>query len=112
MSESRCGHCGSGLPPGAETCPSCGVRLADLVAVMRTADAGLLAVLKTVLAAAGIEFVVQGEGALGLLPLGPLATGLTRNLLEATLYVSSGQAEEARELLRGLEPADTEPQDE
>jgi len=72
----------------------------DLVPVFRTADPNLLAILRTVLEAAGIDHVVQGAGALGMFPLGPLATGITRNLLTATILVPAEWADEATELLQ------------
>lgn len=72
----------------------------ELVAVFRTADAHLLAILRTVLDAAGVDYVVQGGGALGMFPLGPLATGITRNLLAATILVPAESADEAVELLQ------------
>lgn len=85
---------------------------AELVPVFRTADPHLLAILKTVLDAAGMEYVVQGDGALGMLPLGPLPTGLHRNLWAATILVAADRAEEARELLVSqADPTDEDPDD-
>ena len=85
---------------------------AELVEVYRTADPHLLAILKTVLDAAGIDYVVQGDGALGLLPLGPLPTGLHRNLWAATILVAADRAEEAWKLLRShADPTDEDGDD-
>jgi len=110
----RCPHCQHALTRISAACPNCGASLdagepADLVPVLRTADGAQLALVKSVLEAAGIPFLVQGEGALGLFPLGSLATGLTRNLLAATLYVAVERADEARALLDGVIAADAPP---
>ncbi len=78
----------------------------DLVPVFKTANPSLLSLLKTVLDAAGIPYVVQGEAALGLMPLGPLATGISRNLMAATIHVPRERAEEASQLIRGNEQAE------
>ncbi len=70
-----------------------------LVPVYRTADNMLLPLLKSVLDAAGIPYVVQGEGALGLFPLGEFSIGVNRRSLGAIIRVESDRAEEARALL-------------
>jgi hypothetical protein len=80
--------------------------LEDLVAVYRTADAMLLAIVKSALEAADVRFVVQGEGGLGLFPLGPLATGLTKNLVQATIYVAPEDETRALEVLEGVDSTD------
>jgi hypothetical protein len=107
-----CPHCGAGGDAAAERCPTCGAaRDADaLVPVQRTADAALLPLLKSLLDSAGIPYVVQGEEALGLFPLGPLAVGLVNpDTLGASILVPRARAEEARALLRAeFEPPDGE----
>jgi len=71
----------------------------ELEVVFEIADAGLLPLVKSLLDSAKIQYVIQGEEALGLFPLGPLATGLTRSLAAATIRVAADRATEARELL-------------
>lgn len=80
--------------------------MSELVPVFRTADGTLLSIVKSALEAAGIEHVVQGEGALGLFPLGSLAFGLRKNLVEATILVASEDAADAQALLAEAEDAD------
>lgn len=97
---------------GILRCPDCGAELVDrivqdsehdeageLTTVLRTTDPGLLPVAKTVLEAAGIPFVVQGEAALSYFPLGPAAARATGRVTGASILVPSDRAEEARELL-------------
>ncbi len=83
----------------------------DLVAVFETADVALLPVAKSVLEAAGIPFLVQGEEALGLLPVGRFATGLTQRGqgMVAIIHVAEERADEVRELLAPLK-SDAEPE--
>ena len=50
--------------------------------------------------ASEIPYEIQGEQALGMLPLGPFATGLTRNLMEVSVRVPRELEQEAREALR------------
>ena len=77
--------------------------MSDLVPVFRTADGMLLSIVRSAFQAAGIEHVVQGEGALGLFPLGPTAFGLSKNLVEATIFVAGKDVAEAEALLAEAE---------
>ena len=72
---------------------------------------GIPAVAKSVLEAAGIPFLVQGEEALGLLPVGRFATGLTQRGqgMVAIIHVAEERADEVRELLAPLK-SDAEPE--
>ena len=70
-----------------------------LVEILRTDDAGRLPLVKSLLDSAGIPYLVQGEGALGLIPTGILAIGLPRPLIGAIVRVPADYAEEARTLL-------------
>lgn len=72
----------------------------DMVPVFQTADSALLPVIKSVLDSAGIPYVVQGDHAMGLLPLGPFGTGVSKGLLGVIVHVPRARAEEAEELLR------------
>lgn len=81
----------------------------DMVRVFQTADSTLLPIVKSVLDGAGIPHLVQGDHALGLLPLGPFGTGVTRGLLGAIVLVPREHADEAKDLLRSLPVAAGEP---
>ena len=72
----------------------------ELVPVMKTTDPALLSVLKTVLEAAGVPFVVQGEAAVGLFPMGPAGERVTNRMTGATILVPRSREEEARALLQ------------
>ena len=72
----------------------------ELVPVMKTTDPALLAVLKTVLEAAGVPFVVQGEAGVGLFPMGPAGEKVTNRMTGAAILVPRSREEEARALLQ------------
>ena len=76
------------------------------VDVFRTVDVTTLAVIKSVLDSAGITYVVQGEAALTLLPVGPLWGGFGSAGVAATIQVPEEEAEEALELLREVTEPD------
>jgi hypothetical protein len=76
---------------------------ASLVPVLRTSDKSLLLVVKTVLEAAGIPYAVQGEAAMRLFPLGAFGAGMFQPVLGAAILVAQERAQEARDLLEGLE---------
>ena len=81
----------------------------ELVAVLRTSDSNLMPVVKSVLDAAGIPYIVQGDEAMGLLPLGPFGGGVFSRVLGASVLVQRDRAEEARELLEQFEQPDEAP---
>jgi len=101
-----CRSCGNAYPAG-DRCPDCGADLLpaeqELVAVLNTSDSALLPVLKSVLDAAEIPYVVQGDQAMGLFPLGSFGGGLFRRVLGASILVPRDREEEARELLQSYE---------
>lgn len=70
------------------------------VDVFRTVDVSTLAVVRSVLDGAGITYVVQGESALALLPVGPLWGGFGSAGAVAVIQVPEEEAEAALELLR------------
>jgi len=74
-----------------------------LVAVFRTADLSLLAVVKSALTGADIPFAVQGEESLHQLPLGPFGLGFFRRVMGAVIRVPADRAEEARAFLASFE---------
>ncbi len=78
----------------------------DMVRVFQTADSTLLPIIKSLLDGAGIPHVVQGDHALGLLPLGPFGTGVTRGLLGAIVLVPREHAAAAQEILNTFPPPD------
>ncbi len=84
----------------------------ELVAVLRTADGMLLPLVKSMLDAAGIPYAVQGEQALGLLPLGRFAVGVSRRGLGAIVRVPRSRRQEAEELLQGVDEAGGPPDQE
>lgn len=77
----------------------------EMVRVFQTADAALLPIIKSMLDGAAIPHVVQGDHALGLLPLGPFGAGVTRGLLGAIVLVPREHAAAAREMLNDLPAA-------
>ena len=82
---------------------------AELVPLIRTADAGLLPVIRATLDAAGIPYFVQGETASGLLPV--TGSGLFRQeAFGATILVPEDRLEEARELLQQTAEVDSDPE--
>jgi len=81
--------------------------MSELVTVFKTADGMLLSIVKSALQAAGIEIVVQGEGALGLFPLGPTAFGLSKNLVEASILVESEDVADAQTILAGVDESES-----
>jgi hypothetical protein len=71
----------------------------ELVAVMKTTDPGLLPLAKSVLDAADIPYVVQGEAGVGLFPLGAAGQRVTHRMTGAIILVPKSRLEEARALL-------------
>lgn len=69
------------------------------VPVFRTADPAAIPWVKSLLDANGIPYVVDGEGATALFPLGPYGARLFRRTLEARFLVPSERATEAETLL-------------
>ena len=73
-----------------------------LVRVFETADVALLPVIKSVLQAAEIPFITQGDEALGVLPVGRVGAGgisAGGHGLVATILVARQRRDEARDLL-------------
>ena len=78
----------------------------DLVTVLETADVNLLAVIKSILDGAEIPYLVQGEEALSMLPVGQLGGPFARRGLGAAVMVPEEHAETARALLSEAETED------
>ena len=115
-----CRNCRQTYSEGA-VCPRCNEELVptdpadktadenEMVAVLRTSDSTLMPVVKSVLDAAGIPYIVQGDEALGLLPLGPFGGGVFSRVLGASSLVPQERAEEALALLESFEQPDEVP---
>lgn len=113
----HCPSCGAEYRPGFEECADCGVRLvsegpadeadpepgADLVAVFRTTSVVVLPIVKSLLDSAGIPYVVQGEEALGLLPVGNFGSQVGRASLGAIIHVARDDAEDVEAMLAELD---------
>jgi hypothetical protein len=113
-----CPDCRAEYRSGFDRCSTCHVPLiprlpgnkheADLVQILETTDSAFLPMACSVLEAAGIPHVVQGDEALKLFPLGMAARGVTSRVLGARLLVPREHAEEARALLET--PAEPSPE--
>jgi phosphoglycolate phosphatase len=71
----------------------------DLVTILETSDVNLLAVVKSVLQGAEIPFLVQGDEALGLLPMANIGGPFSKRGLGVAVMVSAGDETAALELL-------------
>ncbi len=74
----------------------------DLVAVFDTSDPALLPVVKSLLQGADIPFLVQGEEAMSMLPVGEVLGPFTKRGLAARIMVRPEDSEAATELLCDL----------
>ena len=112
-----CPQCRAEFREEITACPDCEVSLVavlpeipdlldeDLVSVLETADVAVLPVVKSLLRAADIPFVVQGDGAVGVLPVGRVGFGGISSGghgLSAGILVPRDREEEARALLTEL----------
>jgi hypothetical protein len=71
----------------------------DLVVIYETADLSLLTVIKSILDGGEIPYIVQGEAALGLLPLREQTVCVNKPPLCAVIHAPSECVDEARALL-------------
>ena len=96
----RCRDCDEQL---VEALPGNG----ELVKVLETTDVTLLPIIKSLLEAADIPHVIQGENALGLLPVGVFGSDVGWRGLAASVLVPRNREEETLHLLEaGMEPRD------
>lgn len=72
------------------------------VTVFQTADIALLALAKSLLDAADIVYVVNGEETLSLLPVSPLWSSLGKRLPGAVIEVPQDQVIDARRILENV----------
>ena len=70
-----------------------------LLAVLKTTDPMTLSMVKSVLQAAAIPFIVQGEAGVNVFPLGAAGTRVTGRSTGAVILVEESRFEEARTLL-------------
>ncbi len=89
--------------PGPEPTPD-----AELVPVLATGDAGVIAVAQSLLEAEKIDFFVRGDGLQDLFGLGRM-TGFSFAMGPAEFLVRADDANRARELLSGLTALPPEP---
>ena len=89
--------------PGPEPTPD-----AELVPVLATGDAGVIAVAQSLLEAEKIDFFVRGDGLQDLFGLGRM-TGFSFAMGPAEFLVRADDADRARELLNGLTAPQPEP---
>ena len=94
-------------------CPTCDVETVDrlpgpeptpdveLVRVLVTGDAGLIAIAKSLLEAEAIDYFVRGDGLQDLFGLGRIS-GFSFAMGPAEFWVREDDADRARELLEGL----------
>ena len=109
-----CPDCGAEYRPEFSVCAECGVPLvpalppdegdpdAKIVPVFRTTDATVLPIVTSLLESAGIDYYVQGEEALGLIPVGSMGSAVSRASLGAIVHVNDEDAESVREMLADL----------
>jgi hypothetical protein len=79
---------------------------AELVSVLSTGDAGIIALAKSLLEAEEIDYFVRGDAVQDLFGLGRV-TGFSYVTGPAEFWVRASDAEGARELLRDLADADS-----
>lgn len=107
-----CPDCGAEYRPEIQVCAECHVRLvpalpeddpptpnAKIVPVFRTTDSMLLPIVTSLIESAGIEYFVQGEEALGLIPVGGMGSSVSRASLGAIVHVHEEDADSVREML-------------
>lgn len=78
-----------------------------LVTIFETDNPALLPVVRSVLQAAEVPFVVQGEEAFGLLPVAGIGGPFAEHGLAVRFLVPAERAEEARALLEAIEPTES-----
>lgn len=78
----------------------------ELVKIFETAQPGELAIVRSILDAANIPFTVEGDGALGMLPLGSFGRSFFGRAVSAVIRVPANVASDAQTLLQGAEIED------
>ena len=108
-----CPKCEQEFPWHVMVCPTCDVDTVDrlpgpeptpdvqLVPVLTTGDAGLIAVAKSLLEGEEIDYLIRGDGLQDLFGLGRM-TGYNFAMGPAEILVREDDADRAHELLQGL----------
>ena len=104
----ECSQCGEPLPPEILRALGAQTPEAALVPVLRTGDAGLIPLAKSLLEGEGIEYLVRGENLQDLFGAGRLG-GYNYVTGPAEFWVHTHDAERARTLLGGLDALPPEP---
>lgn len=117
-----CPDCGAEYRPEMRECADCGVPLvpalppeeapdpdAKIVPVFRTTDAMILPIVTSLLDSAGVEYFVQGEGALGLIPVGAMGSSVARASLGVIVHVHEDDADSVREMLAEVKEHTADP---
>ena len=128
-----CPECGAEYRPGYTECAECRVHLVatlpegwtptgpvrpaptpnvKLVPIFKTTDVTLLPIVRSLLDSAEVRYSVQGEEALGLLPVGAMGSHVSRASLGATIYVAELDAEWVKHLLSEIETDFPDPEGE
>lgn len=107
-----CPKCGAEYREGFTKCSDCGVPLVEeapgepefieFVTVFRSGNPALLAMAKSILEDAGIEFIATGEALQDLFAWGRMGTGFNPIVGPAQIKVPQEDEEEALELLKQL----------
>jgi hypothetical protein len=109
-----CPECGGEFLPGIFECPDCRVALVEelptqmhpdleLVTVLTAGDPAAVVAAESLLAEAGVPFEKTGDGLQDLFGAGRLGTGFNILVGPVRFRVPKERAEEAREILEGLE---------
>jgi len=127
-----CPECGAEYRPGFSECAECRVYLVaslpegwtptgpvrpvptpdvKLIPVFKTTDVTLLPIVRSLLDSAGVRYSIQGEEALGLLPVGAMGSNVSRASLGATIYVTELDASSVKHLLSEIESDFPDPVD-
>lgn len=113
-----CPQCQAEYREGIVECPDCEVPLVDelpvvphperdFVPAFETSDVALLPVVHSLLEAAEIPYVVQGEESMGILPVGQMSGLVGRGKgLVAIFHVDRERLAEAQELLEAVREGD------
>ena len=104
----QCSQCGEPFPPEILRLLGAPTPEVMLETVLRTADAGLIPLVKSLLEGEGIEYLVRGENIQDLFGAGRLG-GYNYITGPAEFLVHAHNAERARTLLDGLDALPSEP---